>query len=450
MISGSTRTQPGHIMITGLSKSGTTGVYTAVKRALSNTDVNAITLFEPRSAQVLDNVFLFAPHRTLLTKITIDKIARIAPDPLAFDRRVMTVRDPRDVLVSALLFRPLTRRSVLRCNPAVIDEFVTTLEAKEADPSSISVRELFALAHRLEIGAAPYDSLVRDLKRQRRLLKRLPFHVVRYEDLVSGDLTGLSGYLGTDVPAASRRSSATYGHIARSGSYGEYAQWFRADDVSFFDGILGDHVAALGYDRAANLAEHPSIDPAASSDYVRTRYQQRRERLAELSQHRERSWSPEEVRSTGEVDRLVTVAEDGDARACLRVAQIIGNDGVEALGGRSALDWVRMSAQLGLPKGIAAAIEMLEGSASDDPTIHREIRVWRQAEQFLAAQRDVQALRRSAGYRVGTQLVAVARSPRRNGRAAARELLAVWRERSAGRRQSAHDSGISKGLGTGK
>jgi hypothetical protein len=40
----------------------------------------------------------------VLTKLTIDKVSTAMPDPAVFARRVMIVRDPRNILLSALLF----------------------------------------------------------------------------------------------------------------------------------------------------------------------------------------------------------------------------------------------------------------------------------------------------------------------------------------------------------
>ena len=270
---------PGHVLIVGPSKTGTTGVYAAVKRGLAGSGVDAVTVFEPTSPRTLTNVFLLAPGRTLLTKITIDKVARIAPDPLMFDRRIMTVRDPRDILISTLLFRPLTRRSVQRSDPGAVAEFVAALERKEADPEAVSVRELFELAHSLGIGSPPFKSLARDMKQQRRLLRSMPFHVMRYETFVAGKLNGLSDYLGVPVTGREIAGSATFGHIARSASSGDYAHWFRDDDLAYFDGILGPYVAEFGYERPGQRADHPAIDAAVSSEYVRSRYAQRREAL---------------------------------------------------------------------------------------------------------------------------------------------------------------------------
>jgi hypothetical protein len=429
---------PGHVVIVGPSKTGTTGVYAAVKRGLAGAGVDMVTVFEPTSPRLLTNVFLLAPGRTLLTKTTIDKVARIVPDPAVFDRRVMTVRDPRDILISTLLFRPLTRRSVQRTDAAAVSEFVAALERKEADPAAISVRELFELAQRLGIGSPPFASLARDMKRQRRLLRSTPFHVVRYEDLVAGELSGLSDYLEAPIKARATGGSATFGHIARSASSGDYAHWFRPDDLTYFDDIFGPYLTELGYERPGRLADDPVIDPAVSSEYVRSRYEQRR---AALQARTSRAASADIA--DDELDQLVSAADDGDATACVRVSKALLTAGLDERGGRSALQWARLGAQLGLPAAMAVTAELLEAGGATDAATRREAQMWRGARAVFTAEQKLGQVRRSAGYRVGTELVALARSPRRNCRGAVRELMTIWQQRNPKRAQRSAGSGSS-------
>jgi uncharacterized coiled-coil protein SlyX len=52
--------------------------------------------------------------------------------------------------------------------------------------------------------------------------------------------------------------------------------------------------------------------------------------------------------------------------------------------------------------------------------------------ELVARRAELRRLRRSTRFRVGTQLVRLARDPRRNGVAAIRELVSLWRSRSMG------------------
>lgn len=378
-----TRVDPAHIVILGPSKTGTTGVYTSVKDGLRLAGIDAITVFEPNRAGILDSLFTLAPFRTVMTKTTMNAVEDVLPDPLVFERRVMTVRDPRDILISSLLFRPITRRSLERTDDAAIEQFVAALERKEANPASLSLRELFDLAAKLRIGAPPYAGTAQSLNTQLALREKYSFHVVRYEDFVAGELNGLSEYLGFPVENRSDEGSSMFGHISRSKTSGDYVNWFTADDVEYFDGLFGDALEALGYDRKGELAAQPHIDPEVSSRYVRTRYLERRDNLRAAAEGRSDRWDVAEV-DANELSRLTGFAQDGDPVACLRVAQVarhgqLGRD--EA----SALHWARTAAQFGSRDGMRLVIELLEQLEADDaaadPVLHRELRIWRHEYQ---------------------------------------------------------------------
>ena len=455
-----------HVLIVGASKTGTTGLYASIKNGMARAGVDAITIFEPSHAHVLDSLFLFA-DRPILTKTTTDHVAITVPEPLVFDRRVMTVRDPRDMLISSLLFRPLTRRALEKANDAAIEAFLSALERKEQDPRSVSVRELFDLAEQQGIGSVPYKRSRAMLIKQEKLQHDADFLAVQYERFVDNELGELSEYLGYDVENVSDSSSAMFGHIARSGTYGEFRNWFTPEDLQFYNEMYGESIIAFGYDKDAELAANPVIDPATSSHYIRSRYQSRREQLHQAASRRRVAWTPTSVTSVDEFDHLVSYAEDGDATACLRVAEVSWSG---HLGGRdvpAALKWARRSAELGLPAGMRFAARILREAAdevppSEAPALRRDALGWQAIaatraqrrsaaaddgapsdrlpastvqEQVKQLQRELDRVRRSARMRAGQQLVALAQHPLRSGPTALRELRSLWREANASARR---------------
>jgi hypothetical protein len=439
-----------HILIIGPGKTGTTGLYTSVKSGLLQVNPAAHCFFEPHDHRPLDLVSMLDPGDPTLVKVTMDSWARAVPDPLVFERRVMTVRDPRDVLVSALLFRPLTVRAIGRATDRSVEEFVEALEAKEADPSSLSLRDLFDLAAKLEIGSPPYSGMLRDLGRQRDFLATYPTHVMKYERFVQADLSDLSEYLGFEVKNAVASDSAMFGHIARSQGFGEYLQWFRPDDLEYFNDYFGEMLEFFEFPTDVPLPATQRIEPDHGSQYVRSRYQARRTTLRQVAEQRAHDWTPEDVESIEALHRMADYGSNGDSSACVRVARVImsGRLGPEAGDEVEALRWARTGAQLGSVAGMKLTTELLERLAGDNSELRREQRRWRSElalrrtkaspddkARIAALERELDSVRKSTSMKVGTKLVEAARAPRRNGPKAAREMYAMWRQHRKGSRK---------------
>lgn len=432
-----------HIVIVGASKTGTTGLYASVKAALAAAGIAARTMFEPRHAFRVDNIFRLAPGQPVLVKRTLDGLEGAVPDPLAFDRRIITVRDPRDVLVSTLLFRPLTKRALERVGEAEVEQFIAALEQKEADPASISVRELFELTETLGIGGPPYKQMMWDLTAQQGLMREQEFHPVRYERFIAGDLADLADYLGVAVTTVSNTESAMYGHIVRSKSSGAFRQWFRPDDLTYYNDLFRTHLTELGYPLDVELETGVRIDPAESSEYIRTHFAARRGKLATVERVARSAWSPTDVTTLEDLQNLMSFAADGDGEACVRVAKVALSGHLRERDEAMALRWARAAAQLGVGSGVRLTISLLTESGSTDPAVHRELRAWiselrlrdpKPNDQDLTsrlrrAEAELKQIKRSGGYRVGAQLAAVARDPRHRAAPAVKELARIWRGR---------------------
>jgi hypothetical protein len=364
---------PEHILVLGPSKTGTTGVYTAVKEGLAKAGIHAKSMFEPSTSDPIDSMFLHAPSTRLMVKVTMDRLDRVVPDLRTFDRRVMTVRDPRDVIVSSLLFRPLTRSSVNRAEPSAVHEFIAALEEKEAEPSSHSVRGLFTLAHSLGIGRPPYQELSRVLDRQLELLAAGLVHVVRYEEFINDELQDLSKYVGFEVGNAAAGNESWIGHITRSQSSGEFTRWFLEEDLDFFNDLYAEHLRTFKYALDASLEPDQKIDPATSSQYVRSRYVDRRARFL---QDPDVEWSPRHVDSPEALSRLIEKAHDGSRESSLRLAKVLLSGQLGPPDPVGALEWTRYAAQAGSPWGRQMTIDLLHQLEPDDPALRRELRGW--------------------------------------------------------------------------
>lgn len=420
-----------HILVSGLGKTGTSGVYTSIKTGLAKAGYAARTFFEPSSVAMLHECFRHAPDVPVVAKLILQELQRQDLPPAAFDRRVMTVRDPRDTAISGLLFRPLITAVTLKLTDAELERFLDALRRKEADPSSVSVVELYRLSAELGMGSRPRRLMVDILERQQALIDGGGFHVVRYEDFVAGRLNPLSDYLGFEVQNISTQGSTVAGHISRSEGSGSFRDWFTPADVAFFDKQWGPVLDKLGYSRSVELTESPVIDPRVSSEYVRRNFDRRRDMLTHRRENIRRAGSGEDAASV--YAELSERSDNGEVKASVDAARLAISGGLGARRPDEALAFARLAAQTGSEAGMRLMVDLLADAT--EPAGVREWLGWRQellarqseGDQQLAA--ELEEIRDSTSYQLGNALVRAARSPRKDGPAAVREALRLWRSR---------------------
>jgi hypothetical protein len=258
------------IIITGIGRSGTSALFSKLQQALPPT---TWCLFEP--SELDPSALVAVPD--VLAKILIG--APYLSDPAglrAFDKKILIVRDPRDNLVSRLLYRPCGTAEI-RSDEVKVAAFIDALRAKEADPRSISMQALFELTYSL---SGPYhpdratalQALALDFHRNNDGLV-----VCKYEDFIAGRHAIIENYLGIRLPDGEAPVPAPYRHAARTKAAGDWRHWFTADDVTFFRPRLEPFMAAYGYADDWTLAADPQIDPGQSSDFVRRSVAARRQ-----------------------------------------------------------------------------------------------------------------------------------------------------------------------------
>lgn len=421
------------VLIVGASKTGTTGLYASVRAAYRNAGHAVRAFFEPARAEQVDNAFRFAPDVPVVVKVTLQRLERTGFESAAFERRLTTVRDPRDIAISALLFRPVTAKAVRRIDQATLEVFLAALQRKEADPSSISVRELFELQASLGISGPPSGVLKGVLDRHVALTERCDFHVVKYEQFVRNELTEVSAYLGLPIHNVPTATSSLFGHIARAGGSGDFRQWFRDDDLAYFNDLFRDEITTFGYTLDVALEPVRALDPATGSEYVRSRYRQRRDVLQAL---RSQDWPPRDAVSPEALAALTEAAEHGDLDAAERVTALTLSGQLRGQDQATALRWATAAAELGSTSAMRTAAELQRRLQPDGAASIRAARAWeieyrhRQTlpdQRVDAVERKLTRLYSSGRYRLGAALVALARSPFREGAKTLRDLIALRR-----------------------
>lgn len=244
------------VLVAGQGKSGTTALFFALKRSLPP---DYVCLFEPTSYRA-------AGEDRVLAKIIVgDPTAVRFADFEAFDKKILVVRDPRDTLISRLLY--LTYDLSFWADDAKVASFVRMLEEKRRSPSSVSVVELFEWLSNLS--GKDLLGRVKDLHRFSRDFDRLypGYFVTRYEEFVTGNVKRLEGYLGFPL-THDGEIDPEYSRVVRRKTPGDWRNWFTAGDADYFRPIFDEHLRKYGYDMDWEPGSNQEILREYSTDYV--------------------------------------------------------------------------------------------------------------------------------------------------------------------------------------
>lgn len=253
-----------NVLVVGKPKSGTTVVSKVIQKSLPTGTGYAL---EPR-----DPVFFEHPAASpgMVVKVVFeawrertDELRDVIANrrPMTFDKRVFTLRDPRDEAISYLLYYAmgLKRRGD---DPVRLQGWVEFLRRKEENPAAVSFLDMAARLD--ELFSVNFRSALEtwrglDEGYDRFLLNiRQDHYVVRYEDFVAGNTAGLAAYLNVSL-TDDRDVGPALANTLRSARADNWKRYFTSEDVEFFR----RHEAALarlGYDdwELAPVARIPS------------------------------------------------------------------------------------------------------------------------------------------------------------------------------------------------
>jgi len=263
-------------VIFGLAKTGTTALFYKIRSSLPPA---SICLFEPST---------FGPMERLAERLRAARRGALAPDVLAkvlpwgpkavrvadferFERQVLIVRDPRDRMISDLLYRGFNA-ALARHAPAAL-EMLALLRRKEAEPQAVPLVRLLAAYDRLEAGlGAPSDW--RQRYGRDGVERPLAFHALRprlasyrYDDLVAGRFGALEAAIGHPLSGAAE-VPPVLGRVVRTKGSGAWRSWFTPEDVAQLRPLLQPYLDRY-YPRADwDLSPSPVLDPGEGSLYA--------------------------------------------------------------------------------------------------------------------------------------------------------------------------------------
>lgn len=254
------------ILIVGAPKTGTTALFFNIKNSLpDNTDC----LFEPTE---------FIPGQYNQNKSVLAKILLSAhcnyDSFITFDKKVFICRDPRDTLLSNLLYKIGFHFKENNIDEDGLKSFYSVLKKKENKPPSVAFHEL--LNH--FTGAS--DSIIKGFERSIEFLLKYTNHfLLKYEDFCTGNIQELENYLEIRL-SSNRNVDKEYSRVTRTKSFGNWRDWFTKDDIAYLTPIVDKYMKRFDYDTNDwKLNNNPVILSEHGTIYFNTIVNQRRQML---------------------------------------------------------------------------------------------------------------------------------------------------------------------------
>lgn len=249
------------VLVVGMPKTGTSAVYASLKQA-----GDFLSIYEVGN---VGQVRYLARHadRNRLAKVLVPRLVDIEPELGVFRQRIVTVRDPRDVVVSWLLYRPFLHDNHL--NEPFVRDLIEALERKEASPRDVSLQELHSVFERHQVPITRMSDYKSWLALEERFTIQNPgAPIVRYEDYLRGDLEVVEEQLGLKLSSRARLGSYNDFNERAKSSEG-WRHWFTESDVERYRPLFAPYLERHGYGDDWVLADDPTIDPDVSSRHVR-------------------------------------------------------------------------------------------------------------------------------------------------------------------------------------
>ena len=264
-----TRSGMKKVLVIGLGKTGTTIVASVIQKSI----VDARLLVEPRTVALLEKLRKF--NVPWIVKILyehwidrpflLDGIVRGETGFLP-DTAIAIIRDPRDALISGLMYRAY--ECVLDgASRRQVDEWLGIVREKEANPHQYSVIDLIGHMRRIfDVAYAPdpfFETFLKYTSWVTGNLVRL--HVLKYEEFVTGRIAALSASLGIEL-SDEREVDPSLQRVGRTKRSGAWQKLMLPADVAYHRPRCGAALAKHGYDEWDVFPA--TLNPVEGSDYI--------------------------------------------------------------------------------------------------------------------------------------------------------------------------------------
>lgn len=273
-----------NILVIGRAKTGTTVISKTIENSIGNTEY----FLEPKVPRFFLNQKLASSDLNNIVKIIFEHYSStpnirnaivLNEFPMKFDKQVAIVRDPRDELISRLLFLTsplLVKRK--RLSEGALNRWIKLLKQKESDPRSIGYLQLLNQFNKIFNTRHKY---MVDRKYYKFLNMRKLF-TIRYEDFIDRKWKQLEEYLG--FPLVAENNFGELGdRTRRSQSYNNWKHFFTPRDIEVIQKNYGEMIEGFGY-TDWTLAEEPILKSEDHSDYVQRSIAQMKKKSEEEEQ----------------------------------------------------------------------------------------------------------------------------------------------------------------------
>jgi hypothetical protein len=257
------------VLVIGMNKTGTTILASVIQHSIAGAHLyvepQTVAFFEkcgrtsfPRVVKILYEHWM---QRPFLLRGIVGGESGFRPD-----RTVAIIRDPRDALISALMYSAY-ERVVDGATREQVDEWVAAVRDKEAHPEKHSIIGLLDRFNRIFNVRYPPDWFFENFMSYSAWIADNGdhLHVVKYEDFTAGEASGLSEYLGFEL-SDSRDVDPDFQRVARTKRSGDWRRMMLPEDVSYWRERFGAALESHGYSDWA-IRPEPS-DPASGSEYI--------------------------------------------------------------------------------------------------------------------------------------------------------------------------------------
>jgi len=248
--------KPKKIIIYGQAKSGSTALYYKIKNSINE---NCFCLFEPEEKELKN---LNEIKKTVLIKSLDGKLRHYFKN---FDKKILITRDPRDRIISSLLYIGGYHKS----REQEEQDNIKILEQKESYPGSISLIELFKNLYSISEEEIidywkSYLDHILNFKR-----KNKDCFIIKYEDLIKNDIKELEEYLGFKL-VKEVKIDKNLSRVIRTKSSGSWRNWLTKEDIRLLKPIVKEYMQEFNYDFDDWKLNNPqTINPEHCSHYFK-------------------------------------------------------------------------------------------------------------------------------------------------------------------------------------
>ena len=204
----------------------------------------------------------------MVVKMLLERFTKTDQSLLGlFDKIVFVYRDPRDNIVSRLLWQTASLKGIDSVEK--VEKAISLLKKKENDRHCLSVIDLYRQIGGLAGVPNWFEGAIRYAFLPLKFISIAEENcfILKYEDYIDGHVDDLNMYLGFDVVHGAP-PPAEFAMTMRTASHGSWRLWFNEEDVEYFLTHHRSEMIRMGYSNLDGLSEEKRISSRESSDYL--------------------------------------------------------------------------------------------------------------------------------------------------------------------------------------